>query len=355
MKRFPAELEDTLIDFCHGDHATLASCGLVCRDWLPASRYHIFSSVRLTPQNAAGFVDITSSSPTIAPSVREADLHFSETSLPNLIPILKLLPRMARLSLHPLREEVTRPITTSSLSPIFAASRLVDLKLDFRSRFESLRQIVDCVCLCQHLESLELGGSWLKGGDFEAAPQLPKTLHTLTLTCDLNILSWLLTLDEMPAIQHLFLHHIVQREVAAIVQFLQTSGPTLNSLGLAFRDNDAQIQFAAQVDLAHNSNLHNFKMEGTAPGILHSLPGLLPQLHRCRAECITISVLHRHPGTSTYPWAAMDPVLSDPQLRFLKCVTLCVIEPLARVQQPQMVAHILGQLPLTAARGIVVV
>ncbi|KAF8218062.1 hypothetical protein K438DRAFT_1451511, partial [Mycena galopus ATCC 62051] len=47
MKRFPPELEDALIDFCHEDHATLATCGLVCRDWLPTSRYHLFSSIFL--------------------------------------------------------------------------------------------------------------------------------------------------------------------------------------------------------------------------------------------------------------------------------------------------------------------
>ncbi|KAJ7474701.1 hypothetical protein FB451DRAFT_274698 [Mycena latifolia] len=268
MKRFPSELEDAFIDFCRADHATLASCGLVCRDWLPASRYHLFSSVYLTPQNA-----IVSSSPTIPPLVREVQLNSPAASLPNLVPILMLLSRTAQLTLLPVRGEVTRPIVTSALSPIFAAFQLVHLKFDFRSRFESLRQIIDCVCLCHRLESLEVGGSWLQKGDFTTPPQLPKALRTLTLTCDLDaFLSWLLTLqDEMPAIQHLFLHHIVQREVSTIVDFLRTSGPTVTSLGLAFRDNDALKQFAAKVDLADNSNLRDFTIEGSPLGILDCL------------------------------------------------------------------------------------
>ncbi|KAJ6629369.1 hypothetical protein B0H10DRAFT_1986879 [Mycena sp. CBHHK59/15] len=239
MKRFPSELEDTIIDFVHSDRPTLASCGLVCRDWVPVSRYHLFSCVSLSRQSAPGFIEIMETSQTTIPLlVRDVQLHFSTVSLPSLVPTLKRLPRTTRLTLHPTRDEVTRTITTSLLSPHFAP--LVQLKFDFRSRFESLRQVVDCICLCPQLESLEVGGSWQEMGDFSVAPSFPPSLHTLILTCDIeNFLSWLLALDEIPVIPNLVLHHIVQREVTAVAKYLRIAGASLKSLALIFRDHDA--------------------------------------------------------------------------------------------------------------------
>lgn len=41
----PQELIELIIDFAHDDPRTLRSCALVCRAWLPSSRYHLFSSI----------------------------------------------------------------------------------------------------------------------------------------------------------------------------------------------------------------------------------------------------------------------------------------------------------------------
>ncbi|KAK0184764.1 hypothetical protein F5146DRAFT_1168735 [Armillaria mellea] len=44
-----------------GRVATLASCSLVCRAWLPRSRFHLFSSVRLRLDNYASFLPLIAS------------------------------------------------------------------------------------------------------------------------------------------------------------------------------------------------------------------------------------------------------------------------------------------------------
>ncbi|KAJ7457180.1 hypothetical protein B0H11DRAFT_2063121 [Mycena galericulata] len=360
MKRFPSELEDTVIDFCHADNATLASCGLVCRDWRLASRYHIFSSVSLTIQNVANFLDIISSSgPTITHLVREVELCFSDPFLPELVSILMLLRRTARLNLRPIRDEVTRLTSMSSLIPALGTLQLVHLKFDFRSRFESLRQIIDYICLCPQLESLEVGGSWQARGDFEVPPQLPKGLHTLTLTCDLdNFLTWLLTLeDALPALRNLNLQHIVRREISAIVKCLEALGPALESLTLAFRDHGAADIFAAQAALTRNNNLREFKLEGSPPGFLNSFTDLLPQLHLCKVDTVALCIRHgNYPEAdriiNTYPWDALDRILGDQERCSVNRLTVVVVEPLKRVEQRSVLAYVLGQLPLTRARGI---
>ncbi|KAJ6494049.1 hypothetical protein C8R47DRAFT_1267506 [Mycena vitilis] len=378
MKRFPSELEDVLIDFCHDDYATLASCGLVCRGWLPASRYHLFSSISLSTQNARAFQEILALSATIPALVRDVELHFSGASLLHLqvVPILLLLSHTKRLTLRPVRDEVTRPVCTSSLSCAFTSLHLVHLKFDFKSRFESLKQVIDCVCLCPRLESLEVGGSWQRTGDFAVppGPRLPKGMHTLTLTCDLdNFLTWLLALGEyMPTIQHLALHHIVRREVEAVVTYLQTCGPTLKSLCLAFRDFDApggcpsrlprhvhlltlltEDYFVAKADLAQNTSLRDVALEGMPTGVLSSLLTLLPQLNLCGTDKLALILrysMHARDLDLVYPWDTLDA-----EFRFLKRLTVSVVEPLTGVNRRGVAEKILKRLPLTRARGTVTI
>ncbi|PSR70792.1 hypothetical protein PHLCEN_2v13329 [Hermanssonia centrifuga] len=44
---FPAEIMDIIIDLLHTDKATLSSCTLVSRSWLPRSRLHLFTRVQV--------------------------------------------------------------------------------------------------------------------------------------------------------------------------------------------------------------------------------------------------------------------------------------------------------------------
>ncbi|KAK0436760.1 hypothetical protein EV421DRAFT_1830786 [Armillaria borealis] len=43
--RFPPELFDRFIDFLHHDNEALKACSLVCRAWIPASRFHLFEKI----------------------------------------------------------------------------------------------------------------------------------------------------------------------------------------------------------------------------------------------------------------------------------------------------------------------
>jgi hypothetical protein len=45
----PQELFERFIDFLHGDKNSLSRCSIVCRAWLPASRYHLFDPLILRP------------------------------------------------------------------------------------------------------------------------------------------------------------------------------------------------------------------------------------------------------------------------------------------------------------------
>jgi hypothetical protein len=47
LPAMPQELSDMIIDFLHNDVAALCTAGLVCKSWLQASRFHLFSKIRL--------------------------------------------------------------------------------------------------------------------------------------------------------------------------------------------------------------------------------------------------------------------------------------------------------------------
>ncbi|KAI0073165.1 hypothetical protein K474DRAFT_1603825, partial [Panus rudis PR-1116 ss-1] len=46
-RTMPPELADYTLDFLHDDAATLGSCALTCKAWLPTSRFHLFHTLKL--------------------------------------------------------------------------------------------------------------------------------------------------------------------------------------------------------------------------------------------------------------------------------------------------------------------
>jgi hypothetical protein len=49
------ETVDIIIDQLHNDKLSLRACGLTCKQWLPSSRYHLFSEVFISPSNVDKF------------------------------------------------------------------------------------------------------------------------------------------------------------------------------------------------------------------------------------------------------------------------------------------------------------
>ncbi|KAK0447813.1 uncharacterized protein EV420DRAFT_1246316, partial [Desarmillaria tabescens] len=61
----PPELCDRIIDFLHRDHKALEACSLVCRAWIPASRFHLFECIHygvLAWSSSRAMVDLLDSS-----------------------------------------------------------------------------------------------------------------------------------------------------------------------------------------------------------------------------------------------------------------------------------------------------
>jgi hypothetical protein len=95
IQRLPPELVDAIIGLLHTDPATLATCALVCKSWVPASRYHRFSQLVIRPRPKIEISELLSSTMcTIAPAVQHlklvmleglSSLHDIASSLPNVM------------------------------------------------------------------------------------------------------------------------------------------------------------------------------------------------------------------------------------------------------------------------------
>jgi hypothetical protein len=68
--RLPPELVDIIIDLLHTDQKTLATCALVCKSWVPASRHHLFLEITLSPVYIEAYCILSSPVCTIAAAVQ---------------------------------------------------------------------------------------------------------------------------------------------------------------------------------------------------------------------------------------------------------------------------------------------
>ncbi|KAJ7601126.1 hypothetical protein C8J56DRAFT_912184 [Mycena floridula] len=59
--RFPQEIFELFIESAFDDFHLLGKCGLVCRNWLPTSRSHLFREVKLTEHNKTSWLEILNS------------------------------------------------------------------------------------------------------------------------------------------------------------------------------------------------------------------------------------------------------------------------------------------------------
>ncbi|KAJ7687837.1 hypothetical protein B0H17DRAFT_1332300 [Mycena rosella] len=159
--QLPCELCDFIVDYLHADRAALGCCALVCRAWVPASRFHLFERVSLSKKDgyAAARLDVLLASPqaTFARAVRRLDLHNA------LAPIQIRAPRTGRLHVKTLLALVPRIAQLQDIN-ILALS---DLPFDLLPAFPKVHTL--------YLADLSAGPALLRLANY-----LPNLAH-LTL------------------------------------------------------------------------------------------------------------------------------------------------------------------------------
>ncbi|KAF9048045.1 hypothetical protein BDZ89DRAFT_1154863 [Hymenopellis radicata] len=159
----PPELCDMIIDFNHAARKTLARCSLVCRSWIPASRYHMWTAIRLTPTNLDTFLSLISSNQsTFLPYVKTFEIenafkkikyyHKFWNGWDSIASYLSDLPRLRSFTLSKVSWGLLDDMKWSS-SVLYTFASVTNLGLSNVS-FHDTPQLLAFLCNFPHLRHL---------------------------------------------------------------------------------------------------------------------------------------------------------------------------------------------------------
>ncbi|KAF8893617.1 hypothetical protein BD779DRAFT_1669880 [Infundibulicybe gibba] len=366
--KLPQELTDHIIDHLHSDFSSLKSCSLVCRKWLPTSRYHIFHKISLkvppgAPSNSPGHAAPTRCkrlcrllllSPEIIPHIHELEIGegspnlslsqrsdskstqwvTSDRSLPRLLSMLTSVKQIDFSSHSTLNWHDMSPALQKAIRHLFRLPSLCFIRLRLWS-FSSFSDFASLISGCTNLKGLALSCISLGGTDYEGETNLDTinrsvdkvaiieeeivsnsdaqtpTLDFLTLDfVDFKFLiKWLLNSRsrlDVTALRELRVAH--SHDAITLDELLQSVGDSLEHLHLK-----PGPWMVHPFNLAHNPNLNSLRITLEDPTTaLEWTTTLLPSIaasHTLERIAVEFYIDLKKTADAT-GWAALDSAFS---------------------------------------------
>ncbi|KAJ7625632.1 hypothetical protein FB45DRAFT_1004998 [Roridomyces roridus] len=353
-QRLPHELVDLIL----GQHRledsverkTVARSGLISRDWLPSSRYHLFAQVHLEDHTINSFLDAAHSSPfSLRNFVRSMEIYSKLEYGPERLGELGILPNATSLLISMNRAALAqnRQILSES-APKLTKLALVDCNLP-------LRCVLYTILAFPSLKSLELRNVNLS---YELLP-FPSTYPFTTEWSELTLsqfhseelLKAILALDTVPTFSSLTVDRMLPSVDNSLGEYLRHVGDKLQFLKLGIEEysatDDMSEDFAA---LSYSTNLGQLIIEFrlTAIDLSASMLQILPHLQS--ENLFSIKIMDPLGGcyvnvSHHEQWEELDKALAGAPLENLKTF---VVESTAT----RFVAQLHKLLPLAFARGV---
>jgi hypothetical protein len=256
MVAFLPELTNRIIDQLADDTAALTTCGLVCRQWFPRTRVHLFCGVALQvgegilddyPDNVETFFALVDASFfDILASVRRLYLSYrTEDSVATTAHLLRFAP-CSRLTSLTLALEITGPTSTADiLPPLHAQLALVGPKFPCLSKFSltfgrsPLHGLLGILACVPTIETLYLHGVGIHVIESSALiPPFPQHLRILDVNLSEGaglLFDHLISLHTIPQLQSLrFSANMEPEAYTAIGRYLHHVGAGLQTLHMMF-------------------------------------------------------------------------------------------------------------------------
>jgi hypothetical protein len=196
--QLPSEIMDEILDLIRDDRHLLATCGAVCKAWLPRTRHHLIDNDLLISFAGAAFSQasdvflelIKNSTPTITPHIRHLNLHERPGHDNTRNGLSSALPRLAPLTAVEgvyIRDAKFRHWEGGALTNFLFGFHIRDLRMCYGIRFGTFAELVEAVSACPNLEHLTLHVvSWVDKGTAgslhpSSAQKVPSCLHSLEL------------------------------------------------------------------------------------------------------------------------------------------------------------------------------
>lgn len=263
----PQELVDTIFDHSHSDRQLLATCALVCRSWVPPSRYHLFRSIEIRKENAPVFLGLLESEDiTFLPYLQALAFTHKEGEVcnavdPNAAPRIRLIANvLLQLLAHPMVfvRSITFAVdcTRNSLCQLSFTDQdsklLTNLSLSYPNvtilEFRSvgfISSFCECISRFTRLEDLTLTNDEVALREpYNGYIKHPPPIHLQSVALELltwpepngssllQVLGWLTSGGRGPKIQRLRLMYIESRELVSVGSYLRFLRDSLQVLEL---------------------------------------------------------------------------------------------------------------------------
>ncbi|KAK7692332.1 hypothetical protein QCA50_003957 [Cerrena zonata] len=352
----PPEIMDEVIGHCVDDVHSLRSCSIVCKAWLPASRYHLFQNhaMRLTSRTSdeilesfecaapslTGYVRcihatcrifLQLSQLTVFPSLEALHLRNLEPStyMPIMSCLISSYPHLKRLQI----EGISYPHEweTMGINGHFAASSLVSSMKNLREL--SFRATVPSGSIIYSIPA-HFDSSLIPGPP-------PDTLTSLELydSDPAYIAGWLLH-HHVTSIQSLTLDLMACLEGEALSRYLESAGPTIKHLTLLdsgrtqYTSNAEQYSFIASCTALRTLRVGKFgknRCRSEVEPILSILDILTAE-----QSLDTLVLGLNWEERRTLRWSTLETILARPQFANLRTLEVC-INPAQNVKQAKKV------------------
>lgn len=250
----PPEIFELVIDSACDNEQLLATCALVNRNWLPASRRHLFASVDLHTGNVRGFLAIADSHcATFLHHIKRFKFrHGGDVELDDVQQIwneaasrLALLPLSSVESLH-LSQTRWESIYTQPASSTFSGIKELGLRETYFSPADAFFQFISQLHHLERLALHDVGYDSDDEVDLENClpPQHIRSLSLQSLNDDIKtrIYRWF---SSSPTIVELKIDEIEAEELGHLLPLFRSLSKSLETLDLSFLDNEDDLRSEA--------------------------------------------------------------------------------------------------------------
>ncbi|KAJ7704024.1 hypothetical protein B0H17DRAFT_1326736 [Mycena rosella] len=330
MRNFPQELIDRILDDLHDDEPSLVQCSLVCRAWLPTTRYHLFSDLMLErqPSKDTALLELLALGPcTFTPFITHVWMSDRSSDAREVVeawaPRLPLLCQLSGVT--------TIYLTGSQFFPTLAhLTGLTYLRLH-GVKFDSPRQLFDMLESCPTLTSLGFYDVECTPSSESVSYSESRHIRDLDIGLSSDVLDFFAGRLVAPHLNcnKIGFASIRFEDTQSIGKLLRHVGENLHDLSLGFaNDGLARVEeaFCAHVDLRHNTQLRTLRVtyiiqctyDGTSVFCMETLPQILRTIASPHISGITLLLyIDQVQHLKDFAWAALDDSLSAPNLASL--------------------------------------
>jgi hypothetical protein len=254
----------------HKDRPALKTTSLVCRNWLPASRMHLFEMVTFSPVNLTDFFSISHSRyATLLPHIRNIVLkppgvlpHQGQYQIwKDFTPDLHRCTAIKSVSLEYMKWNYLEPSARESfVSNLPGVTEINTMS----ATFANLGELLELLASYPLLEKVSLDFG-LTSSSLSLRPPLhpfPPRLGTIKLGAQhtQHVLTWLESHDTFPDVHTLDIYNIRPTEVGPLQRLLMVLGPQLKHLHVAFMGGSRILsESAAGVYGAYPCQVHSHR------------------------------------------------------------------------------------------------